>query len=284
MEEQYWIRSCGKVLGPFAAEELRARARRGGFSRAHQVSRDGHSWQRATAFPDLFPAPTTPQARIREERIAARELNREPAEVPNEAAPHADAGHLLDQMGGYPMDSTHSWEAPDSGDTESLWHYSHNATEHGPVSFSELQDLASTEQLAPGDLVWSEGMPDWTEAYRIPGVFTAPDGLAPTRAATALEPRMSSPAEPLATSAMAVGSFVLGLLGTTLLFFVGSIVAVVFGHVALRQIRASANTLGGRGMAIAGLVMGYTVIIATTTVGVVVICVYLMQGILAGPQ
>jgi hypothetical protein len=40
-------------------------------------------------------------------------------------------------------------------------------------------------------------------------------------------------------------------------FFPFSIVAVVFGHVSLSQIKESAGRLGGQGLAIAGLVLGY---------------------------
>lgn len=45
------------------------------------------------------------------------------------------------------------------------------------------------------------------------------------------------------------------VLGILWLWWLGSILAVVFGHVSLRQIRVSGQ--GGRGMAIAGLVLDY---------------------------
>ena len=55
------------------------------------------------------------------------------------------------------------------------------------------------------------------------------------------------------TSALAITSLVLGILG----FFLGflSILAIIFGGVALNQIGKD-PTLGGKGMAIAGLVLG----------------------------
>jgi hypothetical protein len=43
----------------------------------------------------------------------------------------------------------------------------------------------------------------------------------------------------------------------------GSLAAVIFGHVALRQIDSSEGRQTGRGMAIAGLVIGYLGILAT---------------------
>jgi type IV pilus assembly protein PilA len=56
------------------------------------------------------------------------------------------------------------------------------------------------------------------------------------------------------TSGMAIASLIFGVL---FLFFPLSIPAIVFGHIALSQIKKSAGTLGGRGLAIAGLVLGY---------------------------
>jgi len=51
---------------------------------------------------------------------------------------------------------------------------------------------------------------------------------------------------------LAVASLVLSLLW---LFFLGSLLGVIFGHVALRQIKRTGEL--GRGLAIGGLVMGY---------------------------
>jgi type IV pilus assembly protein PilA len=53
---------------------------------------------------------------------------------------------------------------------------------------------------------------------------------------------------------MAIASLVFGLF---FIFFPLFIPAIVFGHIALSQIKKSAGRLGGRGLAIAGLVLGY---------------------------
>jgi hypothetical protein len=53
---------------------------------------------------------------------------------------------------------------------------------------------------------------------------------------------------------MAIASLILGIL---FVLFPLSIPAVVFGHIALSQIKRSAGRLGGAGLAIAGLVLGY---------------------------
>jgi hypothetical protein len=56
------------------------------------------------------------------------------------------------------------------------------------------------------------------------------------------------------------------VLGILWIWWLGSILAVVFGHIALQQIRRSGQT--GRGLAIAGLVLGYLGV-ATLTVVIV---------------
>lgn len=47
------------------------------------------------------------------------------------------------------------------------------------------------------------------------------------------------------------------VLGILWLFWLGSLLAIIFGHLALRQIDSTQGTQGGRGLAIAGLVLGY---------------------------
>ncbi|HWE55983.1 MAG TPA: DUF4190 domain-containing protein [Acidimicrobiales bacterium] len=55
-----------------------------------------------------------------------------------------------------------------------------------------------------------------------------------------------------ATNGLAIASMVCGILW---LAWLGSLLAVIFGHVSLHQIKRSGQ--GGRGMAIAGLILGY---------------------------
>jgi len=55
-------------------------------------------------------------------------------------------------------------------------------------------------------------------------------------------------------NAYAIASLVMSVLW---LAWLGSLAAVIFGHIALRQIARSRGTESGSGLAIAGLVMGY---------------------------
>ena len=56
------------------------------------------------------------------------------------------------------------------------------------------------------------------------------------------------------TSGKAIGSLVCGIL---FFFPPSAVLAVIMGHLSLSEIRRSAGRLGGKGMAIAGLVLGY---------------------------
>lgn len=72
-------------------------------------------------------------------------------------------------------------------------------------------------------------------------------------------------------NAMAIASLVTGLVGVFVCFFpVLSLLAVVFGHVALSQIKQRAGRERGRGMAIGGLVIGYLTLLAAIGFWIVV--------------
>ena len=98
-------------------------------------------------------------------------------------------------------------------------------------------------------------MPEGERFCRVCGRDAAQDGApAAGPAYTATPYAAPVPVTPGATSGKAIGSLVCGLL---LFFFPASIVAVVLGHLSLSEIKKSGGRLAGRGMAIAGLVLGY---------------------------
>ncbi|MEN6393959.1 MAG: DUF4190 domain-containing protein [Anaerolineaceae bacterium] len=59
------------------------------------------------------------------------------------------------------------------------------------------------------------------------------------------------------TSTMAIVSLVAGILGLTFFPFIGSIVAVITGPMAKKEIQQSGGTLDGEGLATAGIVTGW---------------------------
>jgi hypothetical protein len=70
-------------------------------------------------------------------------------------------------------------------------------------------------------------------------------------------------------SSMAIVSLVCGILGLTILPFIGSVVALITGYMAKKEIQQSGGALGGDGMVTAGLVMGWIGV----ALGVIGMCV-----------
>jgi len=228
MSEQLFIRLRNRIQGPFTVEQLQSLAKRGQFSRTHEISSDGTSWTRAMSRSDLFPPPKA-----------------EP--IADVAAEEATSG------------SQHAPAAADGPPRADVWYYHQLGVNQGPVEFSHLQYLASVGQISAEDLVWKEGMPEWLPAARVPNLIKAnaasfADG-SPTAAVYVGSggPAPHASSEFPRVSGMSVASLVLGILW---ICGIGSILAIVFGAVAIYQIRLARGRLTGTGLAVAGLVLG----------------------------
>ena len=75
------------------------------------------------------------------------------------------------------------------------------------------------------------------------------------------------------TSNLAIISLVSGILGWTILPWVASLVAIVTGHMARAEIRRSAGTMEGDGLAVAGLVLGYAMVVISL-IGLILIILF----------
>jgi hypothetical protein len=82
------------------------------------------------------------------------------------------------------------------------------------------------------------------------------------------------------TNVWAIVSLVSGVLAWLGLFGLGGIAAVICGHVAKGQIRASGGLQGGDGLATIGLVLGY--INVAITVMAVCLGILIMVGAISG--
>lgn len=106
----------------------------------------------------------------------------------------------------------------------------------GPMSLSELNEgLRSGRFSYYSSLAWFEGCDCWIPVRSIPGV--------------------ESPPEP-SNEPLSIWSFVLSLLGLLCCGFILSVPAVILGHISLNNIKNN-RQLGGRGLAIAGISIGY---------------------------
>ena len=81
------------------------------------------------------------------------------------------------------------------------------------------------------------------------------------------------------TSTPAVISLVSGLLGWTLVPWLGSIAAIITGHMARAEIRREAETTEGDGLAVAGLVLGWSMV-AVSVLALIMIILF-FGGLLA---
>jgi hypothetical protein len=59
------------------------------------------------------------------------------------------------------------------------------------------------------------------------------------------------------TSTLAIVSLISGIVSWFLIPFIAAVVAVITGHMAKNEIKKSNGTIGGNGMATAGMVLGY---------------------------
>jgi hypothetical protein len=176
--------------------------------------------------------------------------------VPQPAARDED-NFPIDLQDDGSLDNVRNQTAPDDIESAS-WYYAKGQKELGPLSFQELQYLAATGALGHDDLVWTTGYESWINAREVRGLF-ADD---PLRSWEELSSRRDANRS-VPRSRLAVASLVFGILGTTVLLIVGSIVAIVCGHLAVARIRRSGGRIAGHGMAVTGIFLGYIVVIAS---------------------
>jgi hypothetical protein len=235
----WYLRFRGRVTGPYDRAQLEALRRRGQLSRFHEVSPDRVAWSSAASLLPQVVEPPRPKA--------------SPTPEPD------DAFELVEGPG----------PSPAHAGTAAEWYYARDGSQVGPVGIDELRRLVSAGQIHEETLVWTAGMTAWTPVREVPGlvdVRIASANHAATRALAAELPwgtsvstevdLRDSPvrvATPTQVSGLAVASLVLGIVW---LYGLGSLLAVIFGSIALSQIGRSNGRLGGRGMAIAGLVLG----------------------------
>lgn len=75
------------------------------------------------------------------------------------------------------------------------------------------------------------------------------------------------------TSSLAIVALVGGILGWTLLPWLGSLAAVICGHMARAEIRRSNGAMDGDGMAVAGLILGWA-LIGLSVLGLLVVILF----------
>jgi hypothetical protein len=80
------------------------------------------------------------------------------------------------------------------------------------------------------------------------------------------------------TNGMAIGSLIASILGLTFFPTIGSIIGLVLGYTARNQIRDSAGTMGGEGLAMAGIILGW-IGVGLTVIGVCLVFAFVVLGL-----
>ena len=73
----------------------------------------------------------------------------------------------------------------------SEWYYSQAGQQIGPITSAQLKKNAASGPLQPADLVWKDGMAEWTPAVRVKGLFPAVTQVASAYQAPAYAPAAS---------------------------------------------------------------------------------------------
>jgi hypothetical protein len=132
----YYVRMRGKVLGPFSTKQLNTLRSRGQFSEANEISADGTTWESAATLVELF---GTGEKRTRSKSSERIEDSSPSIKQPESATPIAADG----------------------------WYYGIGDKQTGPVTFAELQHKLQFGELSANDLVWKQGMAEWTPASEV---------------------------------------------------------------------------------------------------------------------
>jgi hypothetical protein len=143
------------------------------------------------------------------------------------------------------------------------WFYSQGTSQRGPVPLETLIDSLRSGALSPSDLVWHDGMPQWTPAGQVPELAGAAGG-APAAvpqaagfpsAPAAMMPNYSSPAAKSPHAGLATTSMVLGILSFFCLGILTGLAALICGIIALNGMKRTGDTRK-RGFALAGVICG----------------------------
>lgn len=145
------------------------------------------------------------------------------------------------------------------------YHVGRGAQQLGTFSEEQIREGLKCGNFQSSDLVWAEGMSEWQplnslapfQVTSVPTLPTPMPGAIPFTQVTVLPP-----GAPVGYSGMAVTSLVCGILGITMgfccgLFWFATPAAIIFGHIALSEIKRNPRLDSSRGLAITGLILGY---------------------------
>jgi hypothetical protein len=239
--QHYYTRIRGTIQGPYTEDEIQALARRGQLGRIHQISEDGKNWRRAEDYPHFFMV-VTPQ-------VSSLVPQQQPVQPHQQHQTHAEQPPVdanYDEPIEYVEDA---FIEPDTPETRQPFYYSQLGEQLGPASYQDVLHMVRNGELTPFDLVWTEGMSEWTEIQSLPSLFPAAADL---RSRSRAQKRERNPSDST-WSGMAIASLVFSLIP---IFGLNCPLAIVFGAVAMQQILKSDGRIKGFWLAVAGIITG----------------------------
>ncbi len=152
-EPTYYLRSRGKVAGPFPLDKLRKLKDHGRLGRSHQLSTDRVSWTPAGNVAALYGPAGGAGSGTAGSGTAVSDGSDEPQTIGEEQfSPHPDPHP---QEGGA--------APPDAG--APLWYYRAASGDRvGPTSAADLRGRIAVGEVRGTAMVWREGMEAWAEA------------------------------------------------------------------------------------------------------------------------
>lgn len=130
---RYYLRSRGKVSGPFSTSELQELRARGRLGSAYEVSEDRISWHDVTSLEDVF---SSQDHRTHVHGVSSSFLS---DSNPPQCEEPSSQFYFVDSQG----------------------------KKGGPISKKELAVYLETGNLLPSSMVWQEGMADWNPLERV---------------------------------------------------------------------------------------------------------------------
>ena len=253
---QYFVRRRKETRcqGPFPLEKLKELVATNRLTRnLHEVSEDSLVWVPASQiWTQIFPQKSIT-------------IKRPSAAVTSNAEVHDTYGMPRSESEEqFPVLSP-AEAAPDLAE----WYYLSGDAQYGPVTAADLRGFVAQGTLQLTDLIWSQRLGEqWQELGQVPEVASGTSGSFGDFSATGQQRGAQSNSASGAIPGMATASLVLGIIGVCIPFLVGSVLAVIFGHLSLSDCARSGNPKKSRQIAIVGIVLGYTMI-SLITIGVV---------------
>jgi len=149
----------------------------------------------------------------------------------------------------------------------------HNGQQLGPFTEEQLKAQLASGTISVRDYAWWDGQKDWLPLSQTPygGLPPGAQVMPGTAAAANYPVGMTAP-----TSQLAIWALVCGCLGFVF-SLLASIPAIILGHMALNETKRN-PALQGRGMALAGTILGYFFTLLLPLISIIAISVLIALG------